>query len=618
MLSSNLKSLHQLLNYSFFLSTYWLLIEFSLSAIPIPPQSIEARAPWFGQLTIEWIDDSIDEESYALEYRTDPESEWITLSTLSPTSRSSNLSGGSPGQKYEFRILSINGDGITSSPTSIATMPDAFLNPAFANIKYGQSFEFQLKANNSSNSQKIIYSASPLPKGLFIDSLTGTITGTPEEDGFFDVILKAEYDLPGSIASIAKLALRIPPKLSPPILTKTIPEQKVSISQESVLLDLNNHFSDPDTKEAIKITTNKGVMVFSLFDKATPLPVQNFLNYVRNETYKNNIFHRSVTNEGMSIIQSGSFSLSENQLTSNLTVSPIINEPGVANEKGTIAYARTSNPDSATSGWYINSKDSPGLDVGESYTVFGRASLGSLSVIDIIQNIPTGSHNIQINDRNNILNDFPTTDGLAPNLLTKENIVSVENIVPIDSLSYNIISVSDDRIASIKKSNEDGKENIIIDPLRPGSTRVTIRSIDIDDNHIDTQFEVSVWISFKEWASKNQITAEHQPAIYSYAFGIKKGLPRSPEIFKSSDRSQSAISFYHRRFSSDLHYTVQCSQNLNTWKDIWISEDGKESENVIEYKEDEEFVKITITNNKQDQLPSNLFYRILVHYSDQN
>ena len=617
-MGSNLKSLQQLLNYSFFLSTYWLLIEFSLSAIPVPPQSIEARAPWFGQLTIEWIDDSFDEESYALEYRTDPESEWITLSTLSPTSRSSNLSGGSPGQKYEFRILSINGDGITSSPTSIATMPDAFLNPAFANIKYGQSFEFQLKANNSSNSQKIIYSASPLPKGLFIDSLTGTITGTPEEDGFFDVILKAEYDLPGSIASIAKLALRIPPKLSPPILTKTIPEQKVSISQESVLLDLNNHFSDPDTKEAIKITTNKGVMVFSLFDKATPLPVQNFLNYVRNETYKNNIFHRSITNEGMSIIQSGSFSLSENQLTSNLTVSPIINEPGVANEKGTIAYARTSNPDSATSGWYINSKDSPGLDVGESYTVFGRASLGSLSVIDIIQNIPTGSHNIQINDRNNILNDFPTTDGLAPNLLTKENIVSVENIVPIDSLSYNIISVSDDRIASIKKSNEDGKENIIIDPLRPGSTRVTIRSIDIDDNHIDTQFEVSVWISFKEWASKNQITAEHQPAIYSYAFGIKKGLPRSPEIFKSSDRSQLAISFYHRRFSSDLHYTVQCSQNLNTWKDIWISEDGKESENVIEYKEDEEFVKITITNNKQDQLPSNLFYRILVHYSDQN
>ena len=618
MLSSNLKSLHQLLNYSFFLSTYWLLIEFSLSAIPVPPQSIEARAPWFGQLTIEWIDDSIDEESYALEYRTDPESEWITLSTLSPTSRSSNLSGGSPGQKYEFRILSINGDGITSSPTSIATMPDAFLNPAFVNIKYGQPFEFELKANNLSNSENITYSASPLPKGLFIDPLTGTITGTPEEDGFFDVILKAEYDLPGSIASIAKLALRIPPQLSPPILIKTIPEQKVSITQESILLDLNNYFSDPDTKEAIKITTNKGVMFFSLFEKATPLPVQNFLNYVRNETYKNNIFHRSVTNGSMSIIQSGSFSLSENQLTSNLTVSPIINEPGIANEKGTLAYARTSNPDSATSGWYINSKDSPGLDVGESYTVFGRASLGSLSVIDIIQNIPTGSHNIQINDRNNILNDFPTTDGLAPNLLTKENIVSVENIVSINSLNHNIISVSDARIASIKKSNENGKENIIIEPLRLGSTSVIIRSIDIDGNYIDTQFKVSILISFKEWASKNQITAEHQPAIYSYAFGIKKGLPRSPEIIESSDSNPSAISFYHRRFSSDLHYTVQCSHNLNTWKDIWISEDGKESENVIDYKEDEEFAKITIKNNEQDQLTSNLFYRILVHYSDQN
>jgi len=145
-----------------------------------------------------------------------------------------------------------------------------------------------------------------------------------------------------------------------------------------------------------------------------------------------------------------------------------------------------------------------------------------------------------------------------------------------------------------------------------------MRSTDIDGNYIDTQFKVSVLISFKEWASKNQITAEHQPAIYSYAFGIKKGLPRSPEIIEPSDSNPSSISFYHRRFSSDLHYTVQCSHNLNTWKDIWISEDGKESENVIDYEEDEEFVKITIKNNEQNQLTSNLFYRILVNYSDQN
>ena len=134
-------------------------------------------------------------------------------------------------------------------------MPDAFLNPAFANIKYGQPFEFELKANNLSNSENITYSASPLPKGLFINPLTGTITGTPEEDGFFDVILKAEYDLPGSIASIAKLALRIPPQLSPPILIKTIPEQKVSITQESITLDLNNYFSDPDTKDCLLYTS---------------------------------------------------------------------------------------------------------------------------------------------------------------------------------------------------------------------------------------------------------------------------------------------------------------------------------------------------------------------------
>ena len=69
--------------------------------------------------------------------------------------------------------------------------------------------------------------------------------------------------------------------------------------------------------------------------------------------------YRSVTNDGMSIIQSGSFTLSETRLTSNLTKDPIINAPGIPNTKGTIAYARTSNPDSATSGWYINVSDSP-------------------------------------------------------------------------------------------------------------------------------------------------------------------------------------------------------------------------------------------------------------------
>ena len=207
--------------------------------------------------------------------------------------------------------------------------------------------------------------------------------------------------------SISKLALRIPPQLSAPVLVNPIPDQSLTINQSNITLDLNNYINDPDTQKAIEIITNKGVMIFSLFEKATPAPVNNFLDYVENETYKNNVFHRSVTNDGMSIIQSGSFTLSETRLTSNLTKDPIINAPGIPNTKGTIAYARTSNPDSATSGWYINVSDSPGLDSGDSYTVFGRATDGSISVIETIQEIPTASHSIEINNQNTILNDFP-------------------------------------------------------------------------------------------------------------------------------------------------------------------------------------------------------------------
>ncbi|MEC8659471.1 MAG: peptidylprolyl isomerase, partial [Verrucomicrobiota bacterium] len=388
MFNSNQKKRQRLINLPFFFVIFLLSIQLGLNANPSPPESIEAKAPWFGNLIIEWIDSSLDEESYALQYRTNPQSDWVTLSLLNASTKSSKLSGGSPGQEYEFRVLSIKGDKISSSPSSKTIMPDTFLNPPFAKINEGQLFEIELMANNLSKSETVTYSASPLPKGLSINTTTGKIRGIVEEDGFFDVIIRADYDSPESTPSISKLALRIPPQLSAPVLVNPIPDQSLTINQSNITLDLNNYINDPDTQKAIEIITNKGVMIFSLFEKATPAPVNNFLDYVENETYKNNVFHRSVTNDGMSIIQSGSFTLSETRLTSNLTKDPIINAPGIPNTKGTIAYARTSNPDSATSGWYINASDSPGLDSGDSYTVFGRATDGSISVIETIQEIP--------------------------------------------------------------------------------------------------------------------------------------------------------------------------------------------------------------------------------------
>ena len=227
----------------------------------------------------------------------------------------------------------------------------------------------------------------------------------------------------------------------------------------------------------------------------------------------------------MSIIQSGSFTLSETRLTSNLTKDPIINAPGIPNTKGTIAYARTSNPDSATSGWYINVSDSPGLDSGDSYTVFGRATDGSISVIETIQEIPTASHSIKINNQNTILNDFPTTDGLNPNFLTEDNIVIVDNIRSIRPIKHEIISISNPSIASIEKIINNNNTNLLIKPITSGSSIVTIRSTDIDGNFLDTEINVTVFITFKEWASNNEIHTDNLSSLPHYALGAKKGFP---------------------------------------------------------------------------------------------
>ena len=412
---------------TFILLLFWLLTIRTALAAPDPPHTLTAEAPVFGEIAIEWLDDSNDEDSYILQVSTLPQTDWSSLGSFNSESRDVTLTGGSPAITYKFRILSIDESGQAASKTATVIMPDNFSNNPFANINQGEPFSLQLIANNQSKSQTITYDASPLPNGLSIDSETGIISGTVLEDGYFNVLLRAEYSSPEATPSLARLALRITPALSEPQLKETIPDVKMIISENPVIVNLNSYFQDQDTRIAVQINTNYGNMVFSLFDKTLPDPVSNFLTYVDRESYNNNIFHRSVNSQGLNIIQSGSYSLKDNKFISLPTDPPIINKPGITNSRGTLAFARTSDPNSATSGWYINTQDNPGLDLGDSYTVFGRAINNSLDVIDKIAAFPTGSHTVILNNTPYTLSDFPTTDGRSPSFNDSENIFFVEN-----------------------------------------------------------------------------------------------------------------------------------------------------------------------------------------------
>ncbi|MBS4168411.1 peptidylprolyl isomerase [Parachlamydia sp. AcF125] len=146
-------------------------------------------------------------------------------------------------------------------------------------------------------------------------------------------------------------------------------------------------------KEVVIMATSLGEIKLELFSKEAPLTVKNFLDYVESEFYDHTIFHRVI--DGF-MIQGGGFT---KEFQQKPTKAPIKNEAGnnLSNKRGTIAMARTSEPNSATAQFFINVADNHFLDHrGETprdfgYCVFGQVISG-MNVVDQIRQVKTGSY----------------------------------------------------------------------------------------------------------------------------------------------------------------------------------------------------------------------------------
>ena len=141
----------------------------------------------------------------------------------------------------------------------------------------------------------------------------------------------------------------------------------------------------------VKLHTNHGVIALELDEKRAPETARNFLEYVNAGFYSNTVFHRVI--DGF-MIQGGGF---EPGMRQKPTQSPIKNEAtnGLKNDRYTVAMARTSDPHSASSQFFINVKDNDFLNhsapSGDSwgYCVFGKVVEGQ-SVVDKIKSVKTG------------------------------------------------------------------------------------------------------------------------------------------------------------------------------------------------------------------------------------
>ena len=146
------------------------------------------------------------------------------------------------------------------------------------------------------------------------------------------------------------------------------------------------HSKKQSTVEVIFETT-MGAFTLELNPEKAPQTVANFLVYVDEGFYSNTLFHRVIPRF---VAQAGGF---KKGLKKKKTHSPVINESdnGLLNTRGTISMARSNNPDSATSQFFINLAHNPGLDQQQrkpGYTVFGKVTEG-MNIIDNIVNQPT-------------------------------------------------------------------------------------------------------------------------------------------------------------------------------------------------------------------------------------
>ena len=156
--------------------------------------------------------------------------------------------------------------------------------------------------------------------------------------------------------------------------------------------NMTGNIINSETK--VKLETNYGDMVIQLYPEKAPITVANFKSYVEEGFYDNTTFHRIIDNF---MIQGGGFT-SEGKAKQTHEPIKIESNNGLKNNRGTVAMARTSDPNSATSQFFINVVDNNFLDYGtrdQGYAVFGEVVNG-MDVVDKIKSVQTGAEDVPV------------------------------------------------------------------------------------------------------------------------------------------------------------------------------------------------------------------------------
>lgn len=279
-----------------------------------------------------------------------------------------------------------------------------------------------------------------------------------------------------------------------PTVTQQLPAQSLVAGGASVSIDLRNYFNVPGvTGQVAQFDTVLGKFNVELLASAAPQTVDNFAAYVNAGSYTNTVIHRSVALNGTTnrIVQGGGYDTGFNAIGRG---SPIPLEYNLPNIRGTLAMARTSDPNSATSEWFFNVDDNTdvlGTSNGGGYAVFGRVLGTGMTVVDAISAVPSS---YSIGSLTNVpLQNMQSgqTTYTVDNEIVVKSVIGAQ-VYPTIGYTGSVLNFSGNFTTGGAVVGSVLGSKLVLTPIAGGSTSLAVTATDTNDNTASSTFAITV------------------------------------------------------------------------------------------------------------------------------
>lgn len=434
-----------------------------------------------------WTDNSSREYGYIAQYRKAGDTAYTTASGMASTNSTEfTVNGLLPNTDYELRIGATDYATPSYSTTVQKKTKQGLIGNFAPAIKVNEPFLYQLLFSDVANLTSV--TVTGLPSGLTFDSVNHVIKGKVTTTGTWTVTLTANY----SDGSVSTRTLTLKVITGVPLVSAGFSSVSVATGAGKNVA-LAGKFSDPDTLDAVRVSTTKGDFDIILYPDSTPKTVDNFLAYVDDNLYDQSFFHRAPSNF---VVQGGGFRHTTAAGFEKIPTFPaVVNEPGLSNVRGTVAMAKIGGlPNSATNQFFVNLADNsgglPALDTQNGgFTVFGRVATPGLTVVDAINALPKGDYDITVDTETSTFEDVPVDAESAPVSLDPADLVKVNSVTYPPLLTYEITSANP--AIATAALNPAGTE-VVVTGVAVGSTSITVKVTDLDGQTVSQSFAVTV------------------------------------------------------------------------------------------------------------------------------